>query len=46
MGSLLAVPGPFSAQQDGLKLQYLLAAAEKSAHTQTWQSLPGRTAHT
>ena len=30
---------------DGLNLQYLLAATEKSARTQTWQSLPGHTAH-
>jgi predicted dehydrogenase len=30
---------------DGLNLQYLLAAAEKSARTQTWQSLPERTAN-
>lgn len=27
----------------GLHLQYLLAAAEKSARTQTWQTLPDRT---
>jgi predicted dehydrogenase len=30
---------------DGLNLQRLLAAAERSARTQTWQSLPERTAH-
>jgi len=30
---------------DGLNLQYLLAAAEKSVRTQTWQSLPGRPAN-
>jgi predicted dehydrogenase len=29
---------------DGLHLQYLLAGAEKSASTQTWQTLPDRTA--
>lgn len=31
---------------DGLNLQYVLAAAEKSARTQIWQSLPSPTAHT
>lgn len=30
---------------DGLKLQHLLAAAEKSARTQTWQSLAGCAVH-
>jgi predicted dehydrogenase len=30
---------------DGLRLQRLLAAAEKSARTQTWQSLPGHRVH-
>jgi predicted dehydrogenase len=30
---------------DGLNLQYLLAAAEKSVRTQTWQSLPERKAN-
>jgi len=28
---------------DGLNFQYLLAAAEKSSRTATWQSLPART---
>ena len=31
---------------DGLNLQHLLAAVEKSARTQTWQLLPGGTPHT
>jgi predicted dehydrogenase len=30
---------------DGLNLQHLLVAAEKSARTATWQSLPARTAN-
>lgn len=30
---------------DGLRLQHMLAAAERSANTQTWQSLPDRIAH-